>query len=188
MRCLTVLTLVAALSACGAPVPVMRPSVDLLYGHASSPGPPVYARGYQSTSGARSDITIREWVVWLDLAPEFIVVFPDGFRVSSRGLSTAVLQEHGPSIGMPWVYADKSYTGWHSADGARVTFQVEAWRAVTLRLCTPIGYTERSKPALLLETMDGTPIPRPVSYGGLAMLFGEPKIVQSEVVLMEWPC
>jgi hypothetical protein len=182
------LSLSALICGCGAPVPVMRPWIAFDYAAAPNAGPPAYASGTTSASGAVAEAVLHDLHLWLDQVPEFTVVFPDGHRAPSRRLTSATLQQHGPSIGMAWNYADPAYLGWRSPSGTRVTFQSRDGRAIVLSVCTSGSDAPRDGRVFALEAADGTPIALPLRHVDMVRWLGEPARVQRDLTLMRWPC
>lgn len=70
----------------------MRPTVNL--GIDTPQAYTVQAWGYPAKGGGRDDAVYNSLSINLMAAPVFVFVFPDGYKTTSREISTAVLVEH----------------------------------------------------------------------------------------------
>lgn len=166
----------------------MMQSVALNYGFPSQP--PLYARGYKQEGNGAAEAVMVELKLWVDLAPRFTLVFPDGYRMPSSAVSMGQVREHGQSIGNPRTRetSGETHLGFSSTHGAEVSFLFWGERAAIIRVCTPIGYARTNEAVLTFEHPEGESFDWPLSEGEVHRLFGKPSGVTRDFVLMQWPC
>jgi hypothetical protein len=190
MRGLRLLLLAAAAGVAGCMPPVMQPWAGLSYGSFAGRGPPVYADALLPLGGSLESAVMIDVSIWLDAAPAFTLVFPDGFAVSSRAVSAAVLQAHGASLGKPSrINAKQRLTQqWESSDGVTVIFELQGDRATQLRFCSPTHMAASSAGRLSFVAADGVPVALPLSHAGLNRLFGPHQSVTRDFLLAKFSC
>ncbi len=170
----------------------MKPWIGLNYGHSRTAGPPLYAGGYASHASDVNDSSMFDITIWLDDAPKFTVVFPDGFGVASRTISTNVLQDHGSSLGKPSAFVSdrgEKVRVWRSESGTSVKFTMRGDRAIVLSICsTAQGPSSNRRKDISFQSPDGASISLPIRYSDMTRLFGEPSFVNRDFALAAWPC
>lgn len=189
-RCLSRLAATVLLVLTGCMPPVMQPWAGLNYGVGVGRVPPVYADALLPFGGGIADGVMVDVSIWLDNAPTFTVVFPDGFGVASRAITTEVLRDHGRYLGAPSRINAKrvDYQEWESSNGVTVIFEITADRATVLRFCSPTRLLDSGARTISFIAADGTAVTLPVTYAGMTHMFGPHSHATQDFLLAKFSC
>ena len=183
------LLVVPVLLSVGACTPVMRTWTYLEFAS------PVSAVAVIPLGGGISDaVMIRVKISLGSGVVPFTLVFPDGFRVSSRELTREILIEHGDSLGRPsrinaeWVR--RGELKWESSDGVEMYFWGDrtTGEVTSLGYCSPSWLPGTGRGAMSFVAADGTAVGLPISHAGMVRLFGPHVVADRDFILGKISC
>jgi hypothetical protein len=151
--------------------------------------PPLTALGYLTRGDTNADAVITELNMWLAPASKpFVLVFPDGFRMSDAAVSKKLILEHGPSIGAP--LANQASTGrlaFKPSHGGWVEFIFHADDLIYMRICAESALPHKNA-ALSFEAPGGEVLSWPVRQSDMSRLFGDPITVHRDFLVASLGC
>jgi hypothetical protein len=125
--------------------------------------------------------------MWLAPASKpFILVFPDGYRMSGAMVSKKLILEHAPSIGeLRQVSAERFL--FRATLGGTVLFTFHADDLIEMEICVDYALP-RAKPAISFEAPGGEVVSWPLRQSDMSRLFGEPITVRRDSALLWFGC
>jgi hypothetical protein len=122
--------------------------------------------------------------------PEFLLRFPDGFRLSSRNLTAALVIEHVANLGSlsDWTEKGVRYLRWSVHKEVAVLFMLKEDQVVSIYISGPFHCPNVSLDSLSIEWSNGNEMTFPLPYGKLRQSLGKPTSVQSQSAASVWAC
>jgi len=150
--------------------------------------PALTALGYLVRGDANADVVITELNMWLAPASKpYVLVFPDGYRMSDATVSKKLILEHGPSIGAPLASTSAGRLAFKQGSGGWVEFIFHADDLIYMRICIDSALPHQEA-ALSFAAPGGKVLSWPVRQSDMSRLFGEPITVHRDFLIASLGC